>query len=29
MPGAAPQRETAGRRFAVAGPRPGNREDTG
>ncbi len=29
MPGAAPQRETAGRRFAVAERRPDNREDTG
>ncbi len=27
--GAAPQREAAGRRFAVAGSRPDNREDTG
>ena len=27
--GAAPQLETAGRRFAVAGSRPENREDTG
>ena len=27
--GAAPQREATGRRFAVAGSRPDNREDTG
>ena len=27
MPGAAPQRKTAGYRFAVAGRRPDNRED--